>query len=102
MTCTRTQEFLAKNKIDVAETIDAKKKTRGRKEALELAGTVDEVVASKGKKVVRLNVKQDKPTADELAAVLLGPTGNLRAPTFKIGRTLVVGFDEETYKTTLK
>ncbi len=102
MTCTRTQEFLAKNKIAVNETIDAKKKTRGKKEALELAGDVDEIVSSKGKKVVRLNVKKDKPTADQLAAVLLGPTGNLRAPTFKIGRTLVVGFDEDTYKQTLK
>ena len=102
MTCTRTQEFLAKNKVPVGETIDAKKKTRGRKEALELAATVDEIVSSKGKKVVRVDMKKEKPSADQLAAVLLGPTGNLRAPTFKIGRTLVVGFDEETYSQTLK
>jgi hypothetical protein len=29
--------------------------------------------------------------------VLLGPTGNLRAPTLKVGRTLVVGFGEAVY-----
>ena len=29
---------------------------------------------------------------------LMGPTGNLRAPTLRIGDTLVVGFSEETYK----
>ena len=29
---------------------------------------------------------------------MLGPTGNLRAPTFKAGRTLVIGFDEATYR----
>jgi arsenate reductase-like glutaredoxin family protein len=102
MTCTRTQEFLAKNKIAVTETIDAKKKTRGRKEALELVKDVDEVVASKGKKVVRFNLKKDNPSEDELAAVLLGPTGNLRAPTFKLGRTLMIGFSEEAYAERLK
>lgn len=32
---------------------------------------------------------------------MLGPTGNLRAPTLRVGRTLVVGFDEETYRKVL-
>jgi hypothetical protein len=33
---------------------------------------------------------------------MLGPTGNLRAPTLRVGRTLVVGFDEETYRKVLR
>jgi hypothetical protein len=28
---------------------------------------------------------------------MLGPTGNLRAPTLRAGRTLLVGFDEDTW-----
>jgi hypothetical protein len=28
---------------------------------------------------------------------MLGPTGNLRAPTLKRGKTVVVGFDAATY-----
>ena len=28
---------------------------------------------------------------------LLGPTGNLRAPTLRVGKTLLVGFDESSY-----
>jgi hypothetical protein len=32
---------------------------------------------------------------------MLGPTGNLRAPTLRAGRTLVVGFDEEAYRKVL-
>ena len=32
---------------------------------------------------------------------MLGPTGNLRAPTLRVGRTLLVGFDEETYRKVL-
>jgi len=27
-----------------------------------------------------------------------GPTGNLRAPSLRKGRTLIVGFDEATYR----
>jgi hypothetical protein len=47
--------------------------------------------------VVHLNLKTDKPDKATLLSLLLGPTGNLRAPTLRKGRTLVVGFDEATY-----
>ena len=30
--------------------------------------------------------------------LVLGPTGNLRAPTLRLGKKLVVGFNEEMYK----
>jgi hypothetical protein len=32
-----------------------------------------------------------------VVALLLGPTGNLRAPMLRIGRQLVIGFHEEMY-----
>jgi hypothetical protein len=28
---------------------------------------------------------------------MLGPTGNLRAPTARVGKTVIVGFHEEAY-----
>lgn len=28
---------------------------------------------------------------------MLGPTGNLRAPTLIVGKTVVVGFDDDSY-----
>jgi len=28
---------------------------------------------------------------------MLGPTGNLRAPTARVGKTLLVGFNDEVY-----
>jgi hypothetical protein len=33
-----------------------------------------------------------------LAAAILGPSGNLRAPTIRIGDTLLVGFNEAAYQ----
>ena len=65
---------------------------------MELARTVSNIYAAKGKNVVHLNMKKDQPDAATLKKVLLGPSGNLRAPTLRKGKTLVVGFDEETYR----
>ncbi len=79
--------------------MNAKKETFGEREALKLAGTVNDIYAARGKKIVHVNVKKDKPSAADLKKVLLGPTGNLRAPTMRVGKTLLVGFNAETYAT---
>jgi arsenate reductase-like glutaredoxin family protein len=82
--------------------VDAKKTTLKEKEAMALVREVDDIYASKGKQVVHLDLKKDQPDAATLKGLLLGPTGNLRAPTLRKGRTLIVGFDEATYAKILK
>ena len=59
---------------------------------------VDEIYAAKHGTVIHLDLRQAKPDLDTLKSLLLGPTGNLRAPTLRRGRTLMVGFDEPTYR----
>ena len=56
---------------------------------------VSRLIVAKGKKVDEFSVGV-KPTTDAVKA-MLGPTGNLRAPTARVGKTLVVGFNEEAY-----
>jgi arsenate reductase-like glutaredoxin family protein len=80
---------------------DAGRQRRGRDEALALARTADRVIVAKGKKVVAFDMKKEPPDDDTLAAHLLGPTGNLRAPTLRRGQTLLVGFSEEAYREVL-
>ncbi len=82
--------------------MNAKKNTLGPTDALALAKTVDDIYAMRGKKVVHYRLKIDKPSADDLLAVMLGPTGNMRAPTVRVGKTLLIGFDEDTYRRVLK
>ena len=55
------------------------------------------MVVAKGKKVTEVDLKKDRPDDDTLASLLLGPTGNLRAPTMRVGKTVLVGFNEDTY-----
>jgi hypothetical protein len=98
MTCAKTQGFLAKHKVAVAARTDAKKATIKGESALGVLKDVDEIYAARGKRVVHVDLTREKPPRAELLALLLGPTGNLRAPTLRKGRTLIVGFDEATYR----
>ena len=82
--------------------VDAKKTTLKETEALALVREVDEIYASKGKQVMHLDLRKEKPDKAALLGLLLGPTGNLRAPTLRKGRTLLVGFDEASYTAVLK
>ena len=97
MSCTRSQEFLAKNKITATETVDAKAKL-GAKDAWKLASAAGTVIVAKGKKVVTFSMKKDAPKEDVLLPHMLGPTGNLRAPTIRKGKTVLVGFNEELFE----
>ena len=49
----------------------------------------------KGKKVQEFNVSS-KVGSDAVES-MLGPTGNMRAPTIKVGNTYLVGFNEEIF-----
>jgi hypothetical protein len=82
----------------VGQIVDAGKDRRGRPEALALARAAKRVVSGKGKSVVVFEMKTSPPDDATLAAAILGPTGNLKAPTLKIGDTLLVGFNEEAYR----
>jgi arsenate reductase-like glutaredoxin family protein len=85
-------------KLVPTEQVDARKQKIPPAEALALAKKADRIIAAKGTKVVTLDLKQDKPSDETLTSLLIGPSGNLRAPTLRIGKTLVVGFHEETYR----
>ena len=80
------------------EQVDANKAKLGPAEALALARAASKVVVAKGKRVVTFEMKKSPPDDATLLAALLGPTGNLRAPTIRRGATLLVGFEEDAYR----
>jgi len=100
MTCKKTQEFLAKAGIDAKTVVNANRTQLALKDAMGLLEGVDEVISSKGPRIERLLMK-DRPSEAALAKLMIGPTGRLRAPTARIGRRLVVGFNEATYREAL-
>jgi arsenate reductase-like glutaredoxin family protein len=98
MSCKRAQGFLEKNALAADDVTDATKERKGRDDALKLAHGADKIIVAKGKKVVTFDMKKDAPDDDTLLSHLLGPTGNLRAPTLRMGKTLLVGFSDQAYK----
>ena len=82
--------------------MNAKKAPIAGEAALAVLRDVDDLYVTKGKKVVHVDLRAGRPPKAELLGLLLGPSGNLRAPTVRRWRTLVVGFDESTYAALVK
>lgn len=97
-TCAKAATFLTDHNVAITEQVNAKKTVLADVKALELANQADELYATKGTKVIHLNLKQERPDDETLLNLMIGPSGKLRAPTVKKGRTLIVGFDEATYQ----
>lgn len=76
--------------------MSASKNPQGRKEALALAAKARRLVAAKGTRVTELDLEPGPPEA-EILALMLGPTGNLRAPTLVVGDTVYVGFPRDGF-----
>jgi arsenate reductase-like glutaredoxin family protein len=101
MTCQKAQGFLGQTEVKVREKVDATKTRLAGEEALGILTGMDRLIAARGKRVAVFDLKRDRPDDETLLAHLLGPTGNLRAPTLKVGKTVLVGFNEESYRDVL-
>ena len=61
-----------------------------------LLKSASRLIVAKGKQIREFAVGS-RPSKEAVEA-MLGPTGNLRAPTARVGKTLLVGFNEEAYR----
>ena len=91
----RASKVLDANGIVAKQTVPASRKL-GRKEATDLARDASKVVVMKGKKVAEFAPAGKAPK--DCVDAMLGPTGNMRAPTLRFGRLIFVGFNEEIYE----
>ncbi len=83
--------------MTVRETVNAAKERIGEAALAELFDGARKVTAAKGKKVVVLDLAKDADAMERLAEVVLGPTGNLRAPSARVGKNWLIGFNEDEY-----
>jgi arsenate reductase-like glutaredoxin family protein len=98
MSCTRASKFLDDHSIEAKEIVSASKKM-GAAEAAEIAKAATRIVVAKGTKVSEFK-PGGKPDKDVIDA-MLGPTGNLRAPCIRAGKTVLVGFNDDVYRDAL-
>jgi len=62
-----------------------------------MAREAHRLVVAKGKKVTTLDLQTAPPADDVLAGLMLGPTGNLRAPLMRVGQTILVGYNDQAF-----
>jgi len=48
--------------------------------------------------VINVDLTNEVVDDEVIKKFMLGPTGNLRAPSMTIGKTLLVGFNQELYE----
>ena len=94
----KAQGFLEQHDAEVKTVVNANKEKKGRAEALALAKGANVIHIAKGKKLVTFDMKKNAPDDETLVSQMLGPTGNLRAPTIVQGKTVYVGFNEDAYR----
>jgi len=97
-TCKKSRAFLEEVSCEVAESVEASKTRFSPEQALILLDGVTKLIAVRGKKVLTFDMVNDRPDDPTLLSHLIGPTGNLRAPTVRVGSTMMVGFNEDAYK----
>ena len=87
--------MLERQNAELQETIEARKVQITEEKAWELLKIAEEIVIGRGKK--SQNFKPSSKNKAEILSNCLGRTGTLRAPTLKIGKMFLVGFNEEMY-----
>ena len=78
--------------------VDARKERIGPSSLAKVLQGVRHVTVVSGKRIKRFDLEKDGIRRSDLAAKMVGPTGNLRAPTLRRGKHLIVGFGEEPYQ----
>ncbi len=86
---------MAKKEALITVEEDAKKQSYPGEAAWQLLSQAEKVYVAAGKKVMEF----DPAAADRdlLIKKVTGPSGNLRAPTLRVGKIFYVGFHPEMY-----
>ena len=82
--------------MSTQEIVDAKKTRIDETAAWQLLKDAGSIAIAKGKKVH--NFTSTKTGKDEILKHAMGPSGNLRAPTYRAGDRFVIGFNAELYE----
>ena len=63
-------------------------------DALALLEDATELFVAQGQRVLRFDLVAQRPADEELLQLLLGRSGKLRAPAFRCGTRLIVGYNQ--------
>jgi len=86
---------LDKQNLQVENRTDARKERLEADAVWELISSAEHVIVAKGKSVETYVPNEDE--RDDILKVVLGRSGNLRAPTVQVGDVFYVGYNDSLY-----
>lgn len=92
--CIKAEQFLDQNNLTPVETVNCKKEPIDAGELRNRLNEVSRVIVTRGKKILELDPKSD---TEEILSTAIGRSGNLRAPSMRQGKLLIVGYNDEVY-----
>lgn len=96
VSCKKAWTVTEEKNVAIETEVDAKKQTCKTDEAWDLVKTAEKIVVASGQKTLEFDPgSADK---DEVLKKITGRTGNLRAPTLRIGDVYYVGFNVAMYE----
>jgi arsenate reductase-like glutaredoxin family protein len=96
--CRKAHAFLSDYELVVRERVDARRTRIGPSELSEVVKGAKTVLVSNGRSVARFDLSSGARGRSEMFARMVGPTGNLRAPTLRRGPLVVVGYHADSLK----
>ena len=69
--------------------------------ALALLEDATELFVAQGQRILRFGLVAQRPADEELLSLILGRSGKLRAPAFRCGTRLIVGYNQALLPTAL-
>jgi len=82
--------------VKIDEIVDARKKVIKEDGAWDILKEAETLHVGRGKKTVVFT--PDAKSKEDILKMSLGRTGNLRAPTLRVGKVLYVGYNDDMYR----
>ena len=95
------KSFLCKTTLPTASCRARPKNRSAGTAALALLEDATELFVAQGQRVLRFDLVAQRPADEELLSLLLGRSGKLRAPAFRYGTRLIVGYNQALLPTVL-
>ena len=91
------QEFLDTRNLKPENRTDARKEKMDAAAVWDLMGSAKQIIVAKGKRVETFVPTED--TQESILKVVMGRSGNLRAPTIRSRDIFLVGYNDALYET---
>jgi|GEM_PF-82428 len=101
-TCSKAQGFLDEHQVVSSEIVNARKESIEPVAAFAMLAQVDQLHVVRGAKVYDFEITDVEAQRQKLEPFIIGRSGSLRAPTIRVGRTLIVGFEPQLYARVLR